>query len=477
MASSQSPNRVYFTSYDRQSGETNTDFTITFDTPIQNAFNYEVVSASFPNLFKSFARYETILYFYHEDFFGGSVALGVPMSPIIFAGTGEVKGSRPAGREAYINERYFEDGTELATYLTGWLASLNASWPTQASGLQPFYHTNDDPTASVVPLASNTTGITFANLSFTFDDFTGDGTLTMKFADSTPKSVRVASLIDSGVLSFPQPSQLGFKLGYTTLVPASFGSSNVNITASNNQFITEARVGPDTGQRSFSIPPNDYTFDGLASTIQSLLTSPATNPLSARYVGFTCTQVGGVLSFNFPAGVGGVSLYALNFLTSPASYQGCKSVLGFGAGPNYTSVAPGGTITGLAPMTTQGAVTPDDDYAPDTINLIRTSNVYFATSLSSGESLASGGRKDILFAVPLTASVGALQLYQSTLSGIVVNRPPSTIRNVSIVLLDDNFQTLEPLPQNAVVTLEIHFAYDEDAKASQIDRKSTNIYA
>jgi len=68
MASSQSPNRVYFTSYDRQSGEINTDFTISFDTPLQNAFNYEVVQASFPNLFKSFARYETILYFYHEDF-------------------------------------------------------------------------------------------------------------------------------------------------------------------------------------------------------------------------------------------------------------------------------------------------------------------------------------------------------------------------------------------------------------------------
>jgi hypothetical protein len=475
MASSQSPNRVYFTSYDRQSGETNTDFTITFDTPIQNSFNYEVVGASFPNLFKSFARYETILYFYHEDFFSGSVALGVPMSPVIFAGTGETKGSRPAGREAYINERYFEDGTELATYLTAWLGSLASSWPTQASGLQPFYHLNDDPTSSVVPLASNTTGITFTNLSFTFDDFTGDGTLTMKFADSTPKIVRVASIIDSGVLSFPQPSQLGWKLGYTTLVPASFGADVVSITTANNQFNMEARIGPDVGNRTFNIPPNDYTFDGLAAKIQEIVTGPG-NSLASRYAGFTCTQAGGVLSFNFgsPAGI---TLYALNFLSAPASQQGCKSVLGFTGNPNYNTTAPGGTITAPNPVTGSASVSPDDDYAPDTINLIRTNNVYFATSLSSGESLASGGRKDILFAVPITAPVGAIQLYQSTLSGIVVNRPPSTIRNVAIVMLDDNFQTLEPLPQNASVTIEIHFAYDEDAKATQTDKRSTNIYA
>jgi hypothetical protein len=91
--------------------------------------------------------------------------------------------------------------------------------------------------------------------------------------------------------------------------------------------------------------------------------------------------------------------------------------------------------------------------------------------------LASGGRKDILFSTPITAPTGTIQLYQSTLSGIIVNRPPSTIRNVSIIMLDDSFQTLEPLPQNASVTLEIHFAYDEDARASQSNKKSTDIYA
>lgn len=474
MASSQSPNRVYFTSYDRQVNEPNTDFTITFDTPIQNAFNYEVVSAGFPNLFKSFARYETILYFYHEDFFGGSVALGIPMSPVIFNGTGETKGSRPAGREAYINERYFTDGTDLAAYLTAWLASLDASYPTLASGLQPFYHLNDDPTGPVVALPTNTTGITFANLSFTFDDTTGDGTLTMKFADSTPKAVRVASIVDTGPLSFPQPSQLGWKLGYTSLEPSAFGTSVVNVTAANNVFDIEARDGTSRNQVRVFIPPNDYSLDGLAAKLQELLRDSAVNEFSYLWKGVLVTQAGGVLSFTLPSGTGAV-LFGVNFSAQSPEEQATKTLFGF---VNNTNTAlPGATLTAPGPMVVGTLVVPDDDYAPDTINLIRTNNVYFAASLSSGESLASGGRKDILFSVPLTTSVGSIQLYQSTLSGIVVNRPPAVIRNVSISMLDDNFQVLEPLPMNASVVIEIHFAYDEDAKASSQDKKSTNIYA
>lgn len=476
MASSQSPNRVYFTSFDRQNNEKNTDFTITFDTPIQNAYNYEVVSASFPNLFKSFARYETILYFYHEDFFSGSIAVGIPMSPAIFVGKGEPKGSRPAGREAYINERYFEDGTELATYLTAWLASIDADYPDLDSGLQPFFHQFDDPTGPVVQLPTNTTSIVFANLSFAFDDFTADGTLTMKFADSGAKTVRIASIIDSGVLSFPQPSQLGFKLGYTTLVPASFGADVVSITTDDNTFASLAVIGSDSGISTIVIPPNDYTFDGLASKITELITGPA-NPLASRYIGFTCTQAGGVLSFNYPAGVAGVTAYRILFYTAPPVFQATKVVLGFSGSSNLFVAAPGTSIVAPSAMVGQPGETPDDDFAPDPINLLRTNNVYFATSLSSGESLASGGRKDILFAVPITTPTGSIQLFQSSLSGIIVNRPPTTIRNVSIQMLDDSFQILEALPQNSSVVLEIHFAYDQDAKASQLDRKSTNIYA
>jgi hypothetical protein len=138
----------------------------------------------------------------------------------------------------------------------------------------------------------------------------------------------------------------------------------------------------------------------------------------------------------------------------------------------------GGTITPTNAPTVAGTTpTPADHIATDTINLIRTASVYVASSLSSGESLVSAGRKDILFVIPLTAGIGDVQLYQSSLSGIVINRPPASIRNLRITLLDDNFQIIEPLPQNAPVSIEIHFAYDEDAKANVRDRVSTNLYA
>jgi hypothetical protein len=100
-----------------------------------------------------------------------------------------------------------------------------------------------------------------------------------------------------------------------------------------------------------------------------------------------------------------------------------------------------------------------------------------ASSLSSGESLTSQGRKDVLFAIPVTAGIGAVQQYQSSLSGIVINRPPNAIRNLRLTMLDDLFQILEPLPTNASVNVEVHFAYREDAKASQLDFHTTNLYA
>jgi hypothetical protein len=249
----------------------------------------------------------------------------------------------------------------------------------------------------------------------------------------------------------------------------------VSIRDTNNGFQLEVREGISIFTSDFIIPANDYTFAGVASIIQSLVLSPS-NPHAALFSGFTCTESGGVLSFNFGS-PSGVTSYALNFLGN-ANYQGAKVTLGFSSSPNYTSVAAGGTITAPAAMVSTASLpSPTFHVAPDTINLIRTASVYIASSLSSGESLASAGRKDILFVVPLTAGIGDVQLYQSSLSGIVINRPPSSIRNLRITFLDDNFQIMEPLPQNAPISVEIHFAYNEDAKANQLDFKSTNIYS
>jgi hypothetical protein len=137
-------------------------------------------------------------------------------------------------------------------------------------------------------------------------------------------------------------------------------------------------------------------------------------------------------------------------------------------------VAPSGTSTAPNPMTTQSIPTPDPHVAPDPIDLIRTSNIYFASSLSAGEALSSAGRKDILFSVSLTAPVGGVQLYQSSLSGIIVNRPPDVIRNLRVTLLDDNFQIMEPMPQNSGISVEIHFAYADE---NLVNNVSTNPYA
>jgi hypothetical protein len=598
MASSQSPNRVYFTSFDRQPTDINTDFTITFDSPIQNAYNFEVVQASFPNLLKPFARYETILYIYHESFNSGNIAIGIPMSTSLFSGaTGEAL-PVTAGREEYIDKRFFADGTDLATYLTAWIQSLDVSWPAAGTGLQPFFYPNDDPYGTPTFLGTNTSGITFANLAFTYDDLTGNGTLKLTLADSTPLAVRVASTFDYGDLNLQLPSQLGYKLGYTIIQPESFGPALAVVTTANNQFTigaafevtqitaanntfvvyatsnsdiativtipegaydlnelcdvlqivlnqaknfppyglsfdafvspsgTDIQIGLNSlivgeswnidftsqsefgftgitlgfgavdqvGTSSFNnftapappvvtnvfqettvtIPPNDYTVGGLTSSVEQAIANLPV-PFKLLFQGTAVVDNAGAIEFNFASGVSqAIKSYAVNFGPQPIQ-QAAKTLLGFVADEN---VVAGTTLTApnIIVVGTQ-TITPDYVVANDPINLTRTSLIYFASSLSSGESLASAGRKDILFAVAMTAGLGQIQQFQSSLSGILVNRPPSTIRNIRVTLLDDNFQVLEPIPQNAAIVAEIHFAYNEDATASKMNKVSTNLFA
>jgi hypothetical protein len=457
--------------------DTNTDFTITFDTPIQNAYNFEVVSASFPNLFKSFAPYETILYFYHEDFDGGSTAIGVPLSitPAVGGTTGDA--SVITGREAYIDKRYFADGTDLASYLTGWLQSYSTNFPASSTGLCPFYYANDDPTQPPTFFANQgATGITFSNLSFTYDDLTSNGTLKLTFADSGVKTIRVASVLDFGSLTagYRYPSQLGYKIGYTAFEYEAFSSGTgvVQIRSPNNKFFYYA--GSSANNTTITIPENDYSPDGLAAQLQTLMTGalPFGNPSVAVVIN------AGKLEFTFGNNGTTTGFVGTNIAFDPST-DILKAQLGFNPAVYTFQVAnSGGVITTTNnPTTNSTAPTPADHIAPDTINLIRTASVYVASSLSSGESLASAGRKDILFVIPLTAGIGDVQLYQSSLSGIVINRPPAAIRNLRITFLDDNFQTMEPLPGNASVSVEIHFAYDDDAKVNQRDSVSTNLYA
>lgn len=617
MTSAQHPNRVYFSSFDRSPVDSNTDFTITFDTPIDKARNFEVVSASFPNSFHQFAPYETVFYFYHEDFNGGGTAIGVPLSVTQFLGigaTGEnaVPASRPTGRKQYIDGRYFLDGADVATYITAWIQSLSATggtdFPASSTGLCPFYHIDDDPTQPIVYFANEAaTGVNFSQLSLVYDDTTsagGEGSLKMLFEDATPKIVRVASAVDVGVLNgtYNYPSLLGYKLGFTDLEQEAFGAV-VNITSANNQFQLNARsqvyaINSNIPNNRFNIIYTDRTSGqpvvlfGTVSSVSSYSISDIANalssavsaiissgPVSFRVVGsaiqglFTVpAQVGTTVFIDFS--VGGSQLFSLlnvasgqiaigtgsaqpntsanvntgnlvlnavvdNFRTisipPPATdftvsgliaalnqqiqpldiiqsfcqnfsvsstgsqlefnftlsgnepfsaqdfqiifgadpvQQATETTLGFTA--NITTTNPNTTVTAPNNVVTQGSPTPDPHVAPDPIDLIRTSNIYFASSLSAGEALSSAGRKDILFSVSLTAPVGGVQLYQSSLSGIIVNRPPDVIRNLRLTLLDDNFQIMEPMPQNSAVSVEIHFAYADE---NMVNNVSTNPYA
>lgn len=615
MTSAQHPNRVYFSSLDRSPVDSNTDFTITFDTPIERAKNFEVVTASFPNTFHQFAPYETVLYFYHELFFGGTIAIGIPLSTTLFVeggATGEnnIPSLRPAGRQEYIDGRYFLDGEDLQDYLNDWIQSLSTSWPTQASGLRPFYHPDDDPTKPVVYVADEaSSGITFSNLAFDYDTTTsagGRGSLKFTFSDSSVEVVRIASVVDYGVLrqDWIYPSQLGYKMGFTTLEPQAFDSV-INITSANNQFqvnyITQymnfttansrfnIKFTDDTGTTQNVVipivdsPPNypnpsfqrfaenfpfyinqqnlpnvvafttytslsgtvpqirwtlqfkncqvgttafincstnstfntligvasgdislgtitgsttnltfdsgtlvgeylvteplpitisstpiDYSIAGLVARLNeifsasSLTQSDLTASLSSLQLQFSTITKANVLTQDYG--------YSINFDAGSAVQQACKTSLGFTSNTNTIVKSASAPVTFTAPnnVNTEGLPTDEEDVAEDPINLIRTSNIYFASSLSGGEALSSAGRKDILFSVPLTAPVGSVQLYQSTLSGIVVNRPPDVLRNLRVTLLDDNFQTMEQLPQNASIAVEIHFAYQDDNQVNNI---------
>ena len=228
---------------------------------------------------------------------------------------------------------------------------------------------------------------------------------------------------------------------------------------------------------TYTIPTNDYSPAALAAVIQDCLRTQNTTDALYTYVGSSATvglATTTKLQFTLTSSESGLPVSLLIDRSNPVQ-NACAIALGFG--PTLQSVlsATGGTITGLYDLPVAGqAVSPPQHLATDPINLIRTSNIYFASSLSAGEALSSAGRKDVLFAVPLTAPIGSVQLYQSTLSGVIVNRPPSVVRNLRVSLLDDNFQVMEAMPQNSSISVEIHFSYDDE---NNVNNVSTNPYA
>lgn len=372
MASSQNPNRIYFSSFDKEDNEKNTDFSITFDDPIQGAYNYEIVAASFPNLFKSFATYESILYLrFPAGLTAGVYAgklIGIPLSASTSGGQIGAADGDPAQpynsatnpRPIGIDGRYFLDATELETFLNEWFLSLTGgTYPAAGVGLRPFW----------------------------CDAITNLPTIASRIANEISDT-------DAGTFF----STLNF-------VVDTIGVQN------NSQRLMIEQTGANAAV-NFEIPSFRETGD----------------------------------------------LDAISSVISQLQYK-----LGFTASTAQSSF-------------TTAQNTNDHVLGPSVVNLQRTSVVFMASSLASGESLSSGKRRDILFSVSLSAPVGQLQTYQSSISGVVVNRPPGTIRNIRMTLLDENYEVMEALPENAAVVVEIHFTYNEEARETLANRQSTNMY-
>lgn len=458
MASTQSPNRVHFSNRDRAINDTTTDFSITFDTPITNAHNYEVVSASFPNVMYPFSSYETILYVYKQEFNNGNLAFGIPFSTTQTGGTGDA--TPVAGRERYIDQRFFADGTELTAYLNAWLQSIPTNIPTLASGLRPFFFTGDNQIDGTIGFITDNNMPPFAELVFSFDVLTGKMTLVNNIPNTN--GVRVASTLTSGTLGVGMqlPSRLGFKLGFTEQEFFAMDNS-ASILAPNNQIRFEALFTDGSAEELIvTIAEGRYNTGGVQIALQGGIDrAVASSPNGYNFSGITTTfaPFGDIITINF-LGLGGSNIVSYNIVFLS---QSLATICGF---PLFSNVPIQTSIAGTGVDATNITPTPVQHIAPSMINLTRTSKVFIASSLSAGESMTSGKRKDVLFAMPLTAQVGGVQEYQSSLSGIVINRPPEAIRSLRITMLDDLYQILEPISDNASVNIEVHFSYKDGKK-------------
>lgn len=462
MASPLSPSRVFFSNRDRAVNDSTTDFSITFDTPITNAVNYEVVSAAFPNVMYPFSSYETILYVYKEDLNNGNLAIGIPFSTTQTGGTGDA--TPVAGREMYIDQRFFTDGTELAAYLNAWIQSLATDIPTQASGLRPFFFQGDNQIDGTIGSLTDGTLVDLVELVFSFDGLTANGSLKMTLTNNNVNTngVRVASTLTSGTLGVGMqlPSRLGYKLGFTE--QGFLAMDNIAIIlAPNNQIRFEALFTDGSAEELIvTIAEGRYLPSGVQIALQGGIDrAVASSPNGYNFSGITTTYTAmtNSLTINF-GGLGGSNIVSYNIVFLS---QSLATICGF---PLFSNVPTQTSTTGTQIQTINTTTTPPQHIAPSIINITRTSSVFIASSLSSGESMTSQGRKDVLLSVPLTAQIGAVQQYQSTLADIVINRPPDAIRTLRITMLDDLFQILEPLPPNASVNIQVHFAFKKEKR-------------
>lgn len=277
-------------------------------------------------------------------------------------------------------------------------------------------------------------------------------------------------LLDSEIPVLPASAYAGG----TNIAPVG-GSGYFRIFPAGLNTVPDPTLAP-TAQNRYAI--NDRAFangQDLADYIQALLRTVT----ASEIVDFT-----GVASVaGYTALTGGATpntLTSVDFdgyasmIPSPLTNNGSFSLVFFRTDPTYNQMLILGSVDGAGGIRdfnmnvklgftdlvdTSPVSAHAYEYGQSPVNLTRTQDIYVTSSLTSAESLSSNGRRDILFKVPLTSPFGTIVNFQTTLEGTAISKLPNLIRSVEIILLDDNFDPLT-LPDNAVVSMEVHFKFE-----------------
>lgn len=261
----------------------------------------------------------------------------------------------------------------------------------------------------------------------------------------TPSSF---SNILQGTLRGAQEIDLQSIIGVALLYP---------FKSTNNTFIVYEDNGAG-GYNSFQVEiPTDRTYadgDALASQVNALLTTLGAT-ITLVYKDSTITTLTGVSENKFEFVHNGTDFYIDTSLTSSR----CLRKLGFF---NLSSLG-----SAASPLT--GNIS-----ASDNPLLLGSTKLYIATNLVAGDTLTpeqgsnennpgfygdqGADRFNILTQVALNSNYGDIFFQQSTLDRIMVQPLTTSIQNVDIILLDDDFEQAN-LSLNSKISLEFNIVY------------------
>lgn len=288
------PSRVYVTSEDRDPNQDPASFSVTLPSTIENASGFEIISFALPNVFYPFGEATRVLYvviksnanqysFYAVNLGSDPLAdADLPaIPPSAYAGgTVTNTGGRyyrvfPNGLQATldptqpftaqtriaITKRAFSSGTDIAAYLQALFRSVVAAEVVNQTGAP-----------TVIGLAIFTGNVqpnTFWN--FTYDGFgttpSANGTFRLGIQFSAP-NFQAGILPPIDAAGNIRPYNIGFRLGYTTLVdtspvtnaPYNYSNEPINLLRTQDIYVTSSLVSAEalssSGRRDilFKVP-------------------------------------------------------------------------------------------------------------------------------------------------------------------------------------------------------------------------------